>query len=133
MKMLRILAAFALVITGVVSTVGSGGGGGGGGGSDTTPPNIISFSPSNNATFIDQAATVSVTFNELINKSSITAESFVLRDQSNRQVSGEMEITTLHRYHQFRLFRLHSNSVCSGYALAGQYSISCAGRYRHEG
>ncbi len=73
----------------------SGGGGSGGGGSvgaNTTPPYIASFSPSNNATFIDQAATVSVSFNELINNSSITAESFVLRDQSNRPVSGEMEI-----------------------------------------
>ena len=74
------------------------------GGADTTPPNITSFSPSNNATFIDQAATVSVTFNELINKSSITAESFVLRDQSNRQVSGEMEITKLNHILGFDFF-----------------------------
>jgi Bacterial Ig-like domain len=104
MRILHVLVAFALVFAGVVSTVGSGGGGGGGGEADTTPPNIISFSPPNNATFIDQAATVSVTFDELINKSSITTESFVLRDQSNRQVSGKMEITTLHNIINYDFF-----------------------------
>jgi N-acetylneuraminic acid mutarotase len=61
------------------------------GGGDTTPPRITTFSPPDNATYIDQDATVNVTFNEVIDPSSVTGTSFVLRDQNSRQVSGQIQ------------------------------------------
>ena len=91
-KSVYYLMYYLLLPMALLGCSGGGGGGGSGGAVDYIPPQITGLSPSDNATLIDPDVTVTVVFNELINNSSITANSFVLRDQSNRQVSGEIKI-----------------------------------------
>jgi RHS repeat-associated protein len=53
---------------------------------DTTPPTVSSSSPSAGATNVNVSANVTVTFNEAMNPSTISASTIELRDSSNVQV-----------------------------------------------
>ncbi len=59
---------------------GGGGGGGGGGGTpaDTTPPAVTSTSPANGATGVAVNATISATFSEVMDASTITTATFTV-------------------------------------------------------
>ncbi|MEJ2098131.1 MAG: Ig-like domain-containing protein, partial [Deltaproteobacteria bacterium] len=77
-KIADMFRCFCILLTlffGMAAIIGSGGGGGGGG-SDTTAPEIVSTSPADSATGVAIASTVSVTFSEDMDASTITAASF---------------------------------------------------------
>jgi hypothetical protein len=52
-------------------------------GPDTTPPVVLSVAPAPSATGVPLATTVRATFSEAIDPSSVTASTFVLRDQAS--------------------------------------------------
>jgi hypothetical protein len=66
--------------TTITITIGSGG--------DVTPPTVSSVSPTNGATGVSTATTVSATFSESINSSTVTTSTFQLRDAGNNLVSA---------------------------------------------
>src|SRR5262249_37134385 len=55
---------------------------------DTTPPTVTSVTPTNGATGVAVGTTVTATFSEAMNASTISASTFVLRDPSNTVVPG---------------------------------------------
>jgi hypothetical protein len=70
----------------------AGSGNTGGGTTDTTPPTVISTSPVNNTTSVDSTSSLTATFSEAINPSTITSSSFTLNQGSSR-VSGSVTYT----------------------------------------
>jgi outer membrane protein assembly factor BamB len=55
---------------------------------DTNPPQVVSHYPINNAENISLSVNIKVTFNELINPSSLTSFSFIVKDSISTPVSG---------------------------------------------
>ncbi|HEV8348412.1 MAG TPA: DUF4082 domain-containing protein [Vicinamibacterales bacterium] len=55
---------------------------------DTTPPTVTSVAPANGATGVSTTATVTATFSEAMNASTITTGTFVLRNPSNAVVAA---------------------------------------------
>ncbi len=57
-------------------------------GADSTPPTVIGVTPGSGFTGISTATTVTATFSEAINASTLTTNTFVLRDPSNAAVTA---------------------------------------------
>ena len=55
---------------------------------DTTPPTVTSTSPAKGATGVSQSTTVSATFSEAINPTTLSASTFALRDSNNAVASA---------------------------------------------
>lgn len=70
-RFLLLGSALLLVLSGC-------GGGSGGGNSDTTAPSVVSVSPLDGATDVALSSTISITFSEAMDTSTITATSFTL-------------------------------------------------------
>ncbi|MDH3436009.1 MAG: Ig-like domain-containing protein [Betaproteobacteria bacterium] len=69
---------FLLGLIGILPLLFGCGGGGGESGPDTTPPVVSIVSPANGATNVPTTSTVSVTFNEAMNSSTINATTFTV-------------------------------------------------------
>ncbi len=52
------------------------------GGADTTPPTVVSTNPTNNATAVPVNASITATFSEPVNSSTITATTFTLKSEN---------------------------------------------------
>jgi hypothetical protein len=57
---------------------------------DNTPPTVTSVSPANGATGVSTGTTVTATFSEAINASTVTGSTFQLRDASNNLVGASV-------------------------------------------
>jgi len=66
----------------ITITIGSGG--------DATPPSVSSVLPVNGATGVNTSTSVSATFNESVNSSTVTASTFQLRDAGNNLISASI-------------------------------------------
>jgi len=66
----------------ITITVGSGG--------DVTPPTVSSVTPLNGATGVSISTTVTATFSEAVNSSTVTTSTFQLRDAGNNLVSASV-------------------------------------------
>jgi LmbE family N-acetylglucosaminyl deacetylase len=104
---------------------------------DTTPPTVLTVTPANDATNVNNATSVSATFSEAISASSVTGTSFVLRDGNgsavNASVSGSGQTATLQPSSALQpsttyTARLASGATgikdTSGNALASDYNWS---------
>jgi O-glycosyl hydrolase len=86
-------AVFVLILSGFL-IAGCGGGGGsnsggnGGGGTTNTPPTVTATTPVSAATGVAVTSTVTATFSEAMNGSTITSSTFTLTAQSGASVSG---------------------------------------------
>ncbi len=87
MKKLKLLGTVVILLF-LASCGGGGGGGGGGGNGDTTPPTVLSTSPADGTTGVDVSKSVTATFSEAMDDSTITTSSFTLTLSSNSPVSG---------------------------------------------
>jgi glucose/arabinose dehydrogenase len=62
-------------------------------GPDITPPTVSSVSPVNAATGINTGTTITATFNEAINPSTVTGTTFRLKDASNNVVGANVSVS----------------------------------------
>ena len=72
--------------SGITITVGTGG--------DITPPTVSSVSPTNGSTGVSANTTVTATFSESINSSTVTGSTFQLRDAGNNLVSATVSTSS---------------------------------------
>jgi outer membrane protein assembly factor BamB len=57
---------------------------------DNKPPQVVSTYPANTATNVPSTVEINITFNELINPSTLTASSFIIEDSGSNTVSGDI-------------------------------------------
>ena len=90
MKTLRYLCLVGVIALGLMTIVGTNGGGDEEGGiTDTTPPTVISTSPADGATDVAVDTSITATFSETMDPSTITASTFIL-SSGGSEIAGSV-------------------------------------------